>query len=206
MPAYFSISIQFKREDIYTSFVKDFYLALAKAGLEFKSGYRCYENTSYQDITEWNQKLLEKNFELGFTENYIHDYKQVLFHYKDYSEVRGFWLNNYLEDGEFSFEIIIPERDILKTNEKAAFKSEKIKDWIEVGKKVWTFDYVKAIQTELELSDTLTGVSDLEMGVLPSILPFSIVKDKYSHFIDDSLYKIEKIQNGGILIIDASIK
>ncbi len=35
MPAYFNISLQFKREDIYDNFMNDFYTALNIAGLKF---------------------------------------------------------------------------------------------------------------------------------------------------------------------------
>ena len=35
MPAYFNLSVQFRREDLYPSFVRDFYAMLDKAGMAF---------------------------------------------------------------------------------------------------------------------------------------------------------------------------
>ena len=100
MPAYFNLSVQFRRDALYPTFVKDFYTELDKAGMKFFSGYWGYEEDSLEETIEWNQRKLEADFNLGFTEHCSHDYKQVVYKLSGYSEVRGFWMNNYPEDGE----------------------------------------------------------------------------------------------------------
>ena len=95
MPAYFNMSLVFERKDIYPEFTRDVNDLLQKAGLKFKSGYYDEKKYSLEEISSWNQKHLENNFQLGFTEDCSHDYKQMLFEYGGVSEVRGFWMNNY---------------------------------------------------------------------------------------------------------------
>lgn len=213
MPAYYSISILFERADIYPTFVKDFYQSLDCAGLKFKSGYWGFENDTYQEITEWNQNLLEKNFELGYTEHHSHDYKQVVFNYNGYSEVRGFWMN-FPKRGEFIFEIIIPEDEVLmwkgdisledgsSIEGYGTFINEKIKEWLEFSKKIWLFAPVKVIQTGLEEDDVLISLAAMKNGTLPSLRPFAILKESCCSYIDISIYTSEKIQKEGRFIIN----
>ena len=54
MRAYFNLSIQFQREDLYPLFVMDFHTALEKAGLIFKSGYWNSEDNSFAEIVAFN--------------------------------------------------------------------------------------------------------------------------------------------------------
>lgn len=78
MPAYFNLSVQFRRDALYPTFVKDFYTELDKAGMKFFSGYWGYEEDSLEETIEWNQRKLEADFNLGFTEHCSHDYKQEI--------------------------------------------------------------------------------------------------------------------------------
>ena len=123
MPAYFNLSVLFRRNGLYPTFVKDFYTMLDKAGMKFRSGYWGFEEDSLEETIEWNQQKLEEDFNLGFTEHHSHDYKQVIYRFGGYSEVRGFWMNNYPEDGEFTYEIIIPESDVLSALRKRALRN-----------------------------------------------------------------------------------
>lgn len=155
MPAYVNISIQFERKELYPSFVKDLYSVLENAGLKFKSGYKWCEKEHLSEIAEWNRKLLEQNFQLGFAEHYTHDYKQVLFDHSDYSEIRGFFLNNCPQDDLFVFEIVVPESDIMEAEGSGVFNKEKIKEWTGIAKEIWTFEPVRAIQMGTEDSDAI---------------------------------------------------
>ena len=60
-----------------------------EAGMKFQSGYWGFEEDSLEEATEWNQRKLEEDFNLGFTEHHSHDYKQVIYKFGGYSEVRG---------------------------------------------------------------------------------------------------------------------
>ena len=177
MPAYFNLSVQFRRDELYPTFVKDFYALLDEAGMRFQSGYWGFEEDSLEETTEWNQRKLEEDFNLGFTEHHSHDYKQVIYKFGGYSEVRGFWMNNYPEDGEFTHEIIIPESDVLAEGYPVRFKKEKIDGLLELSKKVWRFTPVKAIQTGLESADATVGLVGLARGAYPNIWPIAIVDE-----------------------------
>ena len=43
MPAYFNLSLQFRREDLYPDFVKDFFDALELAGLKGRERLKDYD-------------------------------------------------------------------------------------------------------------------------------------------------------------------
>ena len=110
MPAYFNLSLEFERENLYLDFMEDFFEFLEQTGLRYLSGYWGAEKNSGDEIIRWNQSKLEQDFQLGFTEHYSHDYKQVLYSFRGYSEVRGFWMNQYpcMKEGE----VVSAEREI----------------------------------------------------------------------------------------------
>lgn len=199
MPAYFNISLQFERKDIYESFMKDFYSILNEYGMKFKSGYGGAEDDSFEVICECNQRKLEDNFKLGFTEHYSHDFKQVLFDFGEYSHVRGFWLNQYPDEDTFSFEIVIPEDEVLVEEGKAIFRREKIEELLALSKKLWQFPYARTIQTGLEAMDASTGIADLLNGLHPNVTPFSMIEEKYNCF-DNREYQVERISRDGIVL------
>ena len=91
MPAYFSLTFELKKtHDAIGAFCR----ALIHSGLTFKSGYWGFENDSFEDMIQWNQKKLDENFELGEKEHHSHDYKQFVFDYFDFSEFILFIMNN----------------------------------------------------------------------------------------------------------------
>lgn len=149
MPAYFSLRFElYKGQGVISAFCE----ALIHSGLVFKSGYWGFENESYDDIIIWNQNKLDEDFELGYTEHHSHDYKQMLFDYFDFSEVRLFVMNNRKER-TFSFELIVPEYDLLDYTEEnegkysVQRKTERMELLKSVAKKMWVGTATLAIQT-----------------------------------------------------------
>lgn len=203
MPAYFNISLVFERKDIKPDFTKDVHEFLHKAGFIFKSG--CFEADEYslEEILLWNQKHLENNFSLGFTEHYSHDYKQMYFTFGDFSEVRAFWMNNYPEDDEFTLEIIIPEYEILEYdgNEKYGYfyKVKEIQMIINACRILWNNPLLKMIQTGLESSDEVVSLKDIQTGALPNIYPFAIIPNELTQNLGKE-FCVEKLDFRGILI------
>lgn len=195
MPAYFNLSVLFRRNGLYPTFVKDFYTMLDKAGMKFRSGYWGFEEDSLEETIEWNQQKLEEDFNLGFTEHHSHDYKQVIYRFGGYSEVRGFWMNNYPEDGEFTYEIIIPESDVLAKGYPVSFKEESIEELLGFSKRVWQFPPVRAIQTGLEIEDDSASLAELTQGGCPNAWPFAIVEELGACH-EDSMYDIQLISKG----------
>ncbi|MCC8024060.1 MAG: hypothetical protein LIP16_01965 [Clostridium sp.] len=195
MPAYFNLSVQFRRDELYPTFVKDFYTMLDEAGMKFQSGYWGFEEDSLEETIQWNQRKLEEDFNLGFTEHHSHDYKQVIYRFGAYSEVRGFWMNNYPEDGEFTYEIIIPESEVLMEGYPVRFIKKKMDRLLELSEGIWQFPPVRAIQTGLEIEDDSAGLAELAQGGCPSAWPFAIVEELGACY-EGSMYDIRLISGG----------
>ena len=63
MPAYFEMSLQFLRKDLYPGFMTDFDAHLEEAGLAFFDGFWEDRGLSQKEIAAWNQKKLEKELQ-----------------------------------------------------------------------------------------------------------------------------------------------
>ena len=55
MPAYFNLSLEFERENLYPDFMEDFFEFLEQTGLRYLSGYWGAEKNSGDEIIRWNQ-------------------------------------------------------------------------------------------------------------------------------------------------------
>ncbi len=203
MPAYFSLTFELNKSH---NAMKDFYENLIYAGLVFQSGYCGFENERFEDIITWNQNKLDENFELGYTEHHSHDYRQMLFHYVDFSEVRVFVMNDRTER-TFSFDVIIPESDLLnytKDNEgrySVQRNFERMERLKSVAKKMWVNSSVLAIQTGWECSDIPPSAEDIARGIQPQTEPFCIIQAVSVVKDQDHIY--EYIQRNGVLIEEA---
>ena len=191
MPAYFDMSLQFRREDLYPSFMADFDAHLERAGLGFRSG--CWEDKglSQAEIAAWNQKRLNEDFVLGMTTHRSHDYKQTLYRFGDYEEVRGFWMNQHPGKGVFTYFIIVPESEVLTREGSDCFRPERAAELLELAKGLWQFPSVRAIQTGLELSDGPAGLKALEAGEAPYTEPFAILEQDCRSPVDAAVQVTE---------------
>ncbi len=208
MPPYFSVSFVCDKNCITQNTVQNFYQNLIECGCTFKSGYWGFENNTLPQIIEWNQKKLEQNFQLGYTEDHTYDYKQVQFDFHDFSEVRVF-IFNMEEKNTFSFELIIPEDDFIryeyqeeKGKHKIIYLEEKlllIKDLME---KMWkkSENPFWSVQTGWECSDTATSVEDMQKGIEPLIQPYAIIPSELFH--NEWHFPFYKISNNGIMFTD----
>lgn len=179
MPAYFSINFQYKKSEINTNLVKDFCDSLIQSGLKFQSGFWGFENDTLEDIVSWNQKKLESNFELGFTEHYSNDYKQILFDFYEFSETRVYIFNSS-NSNTFGFNLIIPEEDFIEDIElDGKYVTRNWDDRMKIIEKLllemWDREKLSCIQTSWECSDCVTEFSDIIKGVSPLIEPLAIV-------------------------------
>ena len=168
MPAYFEMSLQFLRRDLYPGFIADFDAALDRAGLKFASGAMEDEGLSREEIAAWNQKKLDEDFVLGMTTHRSHDYKQTLYRFGDYQEVRGFWMNQYPDEGQFNYSIIIPESEVVEEDDYTVVRPDQAERLRELGKKLWQFPAVRAIQTGMEEDDHIE-LRKLRKGVPASV-------------------------------------
>ena len=125
MPAYFEMSLQFRREDLYPGFIADFDAALDRAGVKFDSGCWKDRGLSQGEIAAWNQKKLDGDFVLGYTTHCSNDYKQTLYSFGGYEEVRGYWMNQYPAEGAFTYLMIIPESEVVDEGNYTIFLPEQ---------------------------------------------------------------------------------
>lgn len=213
MPAYFNLTLCFKREDLYPNFMKDVYAAIEQAGMRFKSGEPDFESLRLEDIVCWNQTLIEQDFVLGWDEHWHHDYRQCYFSFGDFTEVRGFWMNHYLEEeselNEFTYSIIIPEAELMPYEDYCGeiwFYSDKISLLMTFAKKLWrTLPTLCSIQTGIELSDLVTSTMALRQGKSPLLCPFAVIPQELRLLQTDiANLAFEDIERDGLLIIDTT--
>lgn len=201
MPAYFEMSLQFLRKDLYPDFIADFDAHLAKTGLKFLDGYWDDEGLSQTEIAAWNQQKLEADFVLEPTTHRSCDYKQTLYRFGDYSEVRGFWMNQYPDEGLFNCSIIIPESEVVDEGNYTIFLPEQAGRLRELAEKLWQFPAVKAIQTGME-EDGHISLRELRKGVPACVCPFAIV-ERDCHPYDDGSRVIELTRGRpGLLLLE----
>lgn len=173
----------------------DLYTALIRCGLSFKSGYYEAENDSMAAIIRWNQKRLDENFELGYTEHCSHDYKQVLFAFGGFSEVRVF-IHNIKESDSVFFTLIIPEDNFVDWEVSGTEDCVRTLSDLDIGRvchlniikkrdrmalikdlavRMWESGSMNSIQTGWEGSDLPARFDELVRGGPPNIQPFCIV-------------------------------
>ena len=200
MPAYFSMTLQFENKKLKPYFVEELYSKIISCGFEFKSGYWFHENASLREIIDWNQNLLEQGFELGYDQHVKHDYMQILFDSEMYSEFRGFWMYS---DEQITFNLIIPESDILNQEGGNAFVDKKVFPVKGLALFLWESISVDVIQTHLELEGGCFSLAEVSRGENISVSPFAILRGDYfkkfplKHFEDDIL---TELKDGGVLI------
>lgn len=174
MPAYFSVQFQYIKKDIEK--ISEIYNALLACGLRFKSGYYEAENDSWDDIIAWNQNKLDDDFELGYEEHYIHDYKQMLFDFCDFTEVRLFILNVHGAE-EISFYLIIPEADLIEDTTlcDTMSQADKMNVIERLAIDMWKYGNIRGIQTGWEGSECGVSIEEMIQGMVPFVEPFAIV-------------------------------
>lgn len=174
MPAYFSVDFQYKKTEINS--LSEIYTSLLDCGLKFKSGYYNAQNDSWDEIVAWNQSKFDDDFELGYAEHFSHDYRQMLFDYYDFSEVR-FYISNIHGEDVLSCHLIIPEDDLIEYTESynVIRQEDKMKLLEGFAMNMWTRGNIACIQTGWECSDCSIPINNIVKGAEPLIEPFAIV-------------------------------
>ena len=176
MPAYFSLIISVKKENLSDNLFKDFVTLLTNNGFKYSGGIREYENSSLSDIIAWNTDLLSKDFELGSGEDASADYRQIVWKYRRFSSVR-FFIYNAKEDGYFTFNLIIPESEVTKYNcdsGKPFFRRSVTHGLTNLAIKIFQSGIPETIQTGLE-EDEDVAPSAIQAGEMPSVNPFAVI-------------------------------
>ncbi|MGE5418190.1 MAG: hypothetical protein ACM3UZ_15740 [Acidobacteriota bacterium] len=169
-------------------------------GFPFVGGYWVADGKKLEEIISWNQRLLEKKFKLGLTQNVEHDYRQILLRSAMYRHMRLFWLmrSNYID-----LFLLVPESDVLIDCEK--FLEEQITPLSELACKVWETGLPSLIQTSLEMdSGGIEMNKVLHGGNAPAYNPFAVVKkETYSKIkLIPGNIDVYDIKSAGMLIVD----
>lgn len=201
MPAYFSIYLEFKRNNICPEFVSDITAALHDAGIVFKNGYKEDKEMPLERIIEWNQKKLSENFIRGIKEHYSHGYKQSLYTFDSFSETRAYWLNQYPCDDECVYEIIIPEHDVLNYD-LSTYNNDAVERIFSAAASIWQCPHISAIQTTIENdSERIHSLNEIKQGFLPNIRPFAVIPSEYAEKIDCTGLVTKNISRGGVMLL-----
>ena len=202
MPAYFSIVIQIKKANKYDRLIADFTGVLLSNGFVYdRPDYDCGDN-SLNDVIEYNNAKLKDDFELGYDEHFSHDFRQIYWKYRNFSEVRQYYYNEHDVDW-FESHIIIPEHDFIKyiNGNHPMFETEEITALKSLLEALWSLSFVETIQTELELSEAVATLSEIESGECPGALPFAIVRVEYLNAKYKHLFSnITKVDRNGLFL------
>lgn len=176
MPAYLDLAFQYNKKKLTGQTVRAFCDALLDSGCSFTEGYWGSEGDSYDEIISWNQQKLEQNFELGRTEHYSHDYKQMCFQYAAFSETRLF-IGNQQEDTHFSFDLIFPQNDLFDEDAPKPWvlRADQLEKVETLAIHLWETGTMDCIQACWELSDGPVSYRDIAAGSPPQIAPFCII-------------------------------
>ena len=204
MPAYVSLSVEFSRYEIDYDTVKQLKSYLDYAGLKFKCGVNESEKDSIEEINDWNQKKLEDNYTLGYTDHRFNDYKQACFEYGGFSEIRGFFINGSPTEKEFEFMLAIPEEEVM--NDDGSYKAEAVQKLKDFARILWAMPQIRTIQTGTEQTEGITPENEIMTGVKPAAHPFAIVSQKMFGMLNADDYDAEQINAGGVIIVPKNRK
>lgn len=212
MPTYCSVVFQYERAAIHSTYVRDLYTAMLQNGFVYGGvlAWGCPADLSLDDVIHWNQALLEKDFNLGSTEDVSKGYRQIFLLHPHYSECRVFIINSYQ-----TIHLIVPEDEFFPDSypEFAQFfvtcPPEPLYTWmfrkrveplLVLACTIWRTGLVNSVQTTDEGGDW-TDITALEGGEPPSLLPFGIVQANWSG-VDKvrPFAKISPIDGDGLLI------
>jgi hypothetical protein len=154
---------------------------------EFKYGgvlaWGCRGDLTLDDVVHWNQERLDRDFELGYTEDVSNNYRQLLLRHPQYSECRVI-----IHSGSRLISVIVPEDDIFEIGgpfpvELSAedtdvlewhTRPEQVEPLRQLAMALWRSGLVVSVQTHGELGAAIAYAS-LREGRPPSMVPFAIV-------------------------------
>ena len=186
MPAYLSVHFEFARIAA-DGLVRRFYNGLARGGAPFKSvlEWGCPPDMPLDEVVEWNQTKLSSGFVLGFTQDVVHDYRQILLDLAPYSHARVFIM---LRGSGVGFHLIVPEAEI------GEFGGAPL---ARLARSLWDSVCPRSIQTSGEI-DAPVSHDALAKGAAPAAELFAFLDDQYP-LLDSSGLIVEPLSRGRVL-------
>lgn len=206
MPAYFSIVLEFDRNDIDLNSVDELCFYMKHAGLSFRSGAWGAEKLTQGEITAHNQELLLQNFGPDPDEDHGNSYFQSEFDLEGFSGVRGFYLNNSPTDGRYEYVLVIPEEEIYDENEPKCLKKETAEKLLHLLDWLWHMPSIRTIQTLTENCDDITPETEFGNGVKPQAHPYAIVSEKQLKKLDTEGFDVMPYHYGGVVLTNKKYK
>ena len=198
MPAYFSLVLSIKKKENNKRLFKEFVRLLEKSGFKFKSGFMDCHADTLKDIIKINTEKLFVDFELPEDEHYTQGYRQSVWEFGGFSEVRMF-IQNYREDDYFTFNIIVPEDEVYDFKGEPYYKKAAVAALKALALSIWKRKYVMAVQTCLE-GDFETAPDMISEDEKPSVKPFAIVPSSYLKGERSDSFLYTNVRRKGILI------
>lgn len=187
MSTYYSLVFTYKRNELTTG-PAGFYDALIAAGAEFKGG--CFEDSSLplSEIAAINSQKLIDNFELGYDEDCSNDYKQAVFALDGFSGARVFIMNNDTTEGEYYFNIILSENEVLMNEGFGIrYKKDSIDRLFHLAKSIMKSTKALLVQTEPELCSETVSYEEFKSTGIINANPFALTL-KESAAADERYY------------------
>ena len=198
MPAYFNIDIVFDRNSITDHTVDELSFYLRHAGLKFREVIGC-EKVTEKEMIARDQELLEKNFSLAPDQDKSEDYYQIQYDAMGFSGVRGFFMNNFPENGEFTFELLIPEEEVLG-DKPYTIKQRAADQILHLITNIWHMPTVLTVQTSTEQRGETVSASKFGVWKLPAANPYALVSEIQLKSLNTENYDIMKFHVGGIVL------
>src|SRR5262249_16020382 len=147
MPAYYIVALQYHRAAVGGGYLRALYFALMRG--EFAYGgtlaWGCPGDLKLEEVIRWNQERLDRDFELGYTEDVSNEYRQVLLLHPRYDECRVI-INNWAR----KVSIIIPEDDVFEFDSEgfvAGMRLDQVEPLKNLAINVWEEGLVRSVQT-----------------------------------------------------------
>ena len=198
MPAYFNIMIEFDRNSINHHTVDELSFYLKHAGLKFRGCPGDWVKFTEKDMIARNQRLLEKSFELAPDQDKSEGYVQAEYDLEGFSGARGFFINNYPEEGEFTYQLVIPEEEIVTGTDSVS--NEAAERVLRLITNIWHMPSIVTIQTSTELKGELVSASKFGEWKLPAANPYALVSEIQLKSIPAEGFDVKKFHVGGIIL------
>ena len=198
MPAYFNIDIVFDRNSITDHTVDELSFYLKHAALKFREVFG-NDKLTEKDAIARDQELLENNFSLAPDQDKSEDYLQIQYDMFGFTGVRGFFINNYPENNEFTFELLIPEEEVVGYA-PYTIKKEAADQILHLITNIWHMPSVLTVQTSTELKGETVSASKFGEWKLPAANPYALVSEIQLKNIDTEGFDVRKFHVGGIIL------
>ena len=201
MPAYFTMTVVYDLDFLDYDSLKITLKYMEDAGMTFRSGYWTSKDDTFDEIVYHDQKLLEGDYVPEPEDDVRIGYKQMLFDFGGFSEVRVAVRNHEPDEKSYCIDIYIPEEEIFEDGEGGSvYRTEAVDSLIALAKGIWLDPAVRVIETETESGSGAVPEQDIMVGKLPEAHPFAVISEVHAARLELSGFETEVLFPGGVVI------